>query len=168
MKAVLLEAPPISGTYPEQWYRAKGECTFALFEDAESEEWLGVFGNGGITQYSAAISFPTTACVLVIARGKGYAVDIQTKQLRYEAQCDYLVNAVEVPARDLIVACDFTRLYAFSSEKQLWQSDNIASDGIELGEVSESYVRGKVWQYDQWLPFTLKVDELSIELGKVK
>jgi hypothetical protein len=168
MKAVLLEKSPISGTYPEQWYKAKGECTFALFEGAEYEKWLGVFGNGGITQYSAAIDFPTTACVLVIARGKGYVVDIQSRQLRYETECDYIVNAVEVPTRDVIVAYDFTRLYAFSSEKQLWQSDNIASDGIELGEVSNAYVRGKVWRYDQWFPFTLKVDELSIELGKVK
>lgn len=137
-----------------------------MFEDSEYEKWLGVFGNGGITNYSVVINFPTTAFVLVIARGKGYVVNIKTKQLQYETMCDYIVHAVQVPTRNLIVACDFTRLYAFSSEKQLWQSNNLASDGVELGEISASNVRGKVWRYNHWLPFTLRIDDLNIELGK--
>lgn len=167
MNAKLLENRPLSGTFPEQWYEAMGECTFVLFEDLDYVEWLGVFGNGGITKYSAAIQFLNTTSVLVIAQGEGYVVDNQTKKLIYKTKCDYIVNAVQIPARDLVFACDFTNLYAFSSKEQIWQSDDIASDGIELGKVTGGFVHGKAWQYSQWYSFTVKVDDLSLELGKV-
>jgi hypothetical protein len=162
-----LEKHPISGTYSEQWYEAKGDCTFVLFENLEYEEWLGVFGNGGITKYSSAIPFPSTTSALVIAQGKGYVVDIQTKQLRYKTKCDYIVNAVQVPARNIIVACDFTKVHAFSNEKQIWQSDDIASDGVELGDMSDACLHGKAWRYSQWQPFTLRIDDLVLQFGKV-
>jgi len=167
MKAMLVQKRPISSTYPEQWYEAKDQCTFALFEDDKYEEWLGVFGNGGITKYSSVINFPNTSSVLVVAKGKGYVVDLQTRDLRYQTTIDYIVQAIQIPERDLIIACDFTKLYAFSSAKQLWQSDDVASDGIELDKASENDVRGKVWLYNHWQQFTLYVDSLTMELGKV-
>lgn len=167
MNAKLLEKRPFSGTFPEQWYEAIGECTFVLFENLDYVEWLGIFGNGGITKYSAAIQFPNSTSVLVIAHGEGYVVDNQTKKLRYKTNCDYIVSAIQVPDRDLIFACDFTKLYAFSSEEQIWQSDKIASDSIELGKISGGYVHGKAWQYSQWKSFTVKIDDLRLELGKV-
>ena len=166
-EAILLKNRPISGTYPEQWFDAQGQCTSILFEDDKYEKWLGIFGNSEFTQYSAVILFPVTSSVLIVAKGQGYVVDVNTKELRYKTNCDYIVNAIQVPSQDLIIACDFTDLYAFSSKKELWRSDRIASDGIELATAANRDVYGKAWNYDHWQDFTLHTDNMVVELRKV-
>ena len=166
-EAILLESHPISGAYPERWFDARGECTFILFEDNNYEKWLGVFGNSQITRYSTVIPFSGTACVLVIARGQGYVVDVNMKELRYKSSCGYIVSAIQVPSRDMIVACDFTDLYTFSSEKELWRSEQIAMDGIEFVKATNSEVQGKAWIADHWQNFTLDVDTMSVVFRKV-
>jgi hypothetical protein len=167
MKAEILERRPLSGTYPECWYEAKDQYTYVLFEDDLYEKWLGVFGNGRIVEYHAVVNFPTTTSLMVVGGGKGYVVDGNTRELHYQTECDYLSSAHAIPAKDLIIACDFTGFYAFSSEKQLWQSGRIASDGIDIDVVSAEEIAGRLWLNGFWRGFKLQLENFSVEIGRV-
>ena len=156
MKAQLLEKPPISGTYPERWYDAVGECSWVLFEDENYEDWVGVFGQGDMVRFSAALLFDTTAVAFIVSHGRCYIVDINSGELRYRTKGEDLVDIIAVPGRDLIIATDaYTRLCAFTSVGKVWHSGSVAADGIRYKEATTDRVRGQVWQYDGWYSFTL-------------
>lgn len=167
MKTTLLDIRPLPGDYPEKHFNARGQCTSVLFEDQNYQDWLGIFGNGGVTQYSAATLFSTTSAALIMAKGEGYAVDVNTKQLTYKTKCDYLVDALQIPDRDLIIAYNFTNIFAFTSKKQVWDSGRIASDGLKFEGIFASVVHGKVWAYTQWQNFTLNLNTFKLEFEEI-
>ena len=164
MKAKLLSKRPMSGKYKEHWFDAVNDCISVLFEDGEYQDWLGVFGCSDIVQNSVVVPFSVGTAIHVVAGGKGYVVDVNTRSLSYHTPCDWLVDAIAVPGRDLVIGCDYTRLYALSSSEQLWQSDRIALDGIQFLTSAQDHLVGQGWQgITEWSPFTLHFDEWRIE-----
>jgi hypothetical protein len=158
VKATLLDQPQ-PNKFPEVHFDVSGLGTWVHFEDDEYEDWLGVFGRGDIVrERNFVVSFYTGGCALVSAWGRGYVVNVNTRTMVYRTSCDMLVGAVAIPGRDLVIACDWTNLYAYSCTAEVWGSKRIASDGIEFVDASSDTLTGRAYIWSEWQPFTLRFD----------
>ena len=124
---------PQSGSVTERRFDATGNCTWVRFAAADADEWTGVFGNGDIVRHSKAVLFGDNRTAFVIAAGQGYIVDAVTGEMLHKTPEDCFCDAISVPGRDFIIACDFTDLYAVSQSGVIWRSERIALDGIKFG-----------------------------------
>jgi hypothetical protein len=165
MQAQVLSAPPVSGSIPERGYDATGSCVWVRFEDAKGGEWTGVFGASGLTGSASVTLFEDGRSALVIARGQGYIVDTESGELRHKTECDYLVDVLAIPARGLVVACDFTMLLAYSPGGLVWRSARVAVDGIRLESATPEELRGSIWDGNDWQPFRLAIGTWSFREG---
>jgi hypothetical protein len=154
-KSVLLDAPQ-PDKYPEVHFDVSGVSTWVHFVDDAYEDWIGVFGRGDIVRNkSFAVSFNESGCALVSAWGRGYVVDVNARTLKYRTDSDMLVDAIKIPNRELVIACDFTDLYAFTCEAQIWCRKRIASDGIGFIEASPDALTGRAYFRGKWVDFSL-------------
>jgi hypothetical protein len=163
MKTELLSLRPASGKHEEHWFDAVDDCVSVLFEDDQHERWLGVFGSSGVAPSDLALAFEVGVAALVLASGQGYVVDVNTRSLLYRTNCDYLLDAVAVPRRDLVIACDCNRLCALSSAAELWESEDIAMEGFDLGAPAEDHLVGHAWDRQEWRRFKLTYDGWVVE-----
>lgn len=162
---------PQSGSVAERWFDASGDCTWVRFADDEMDEWVGVFGNGGFVPNSrAAAIFGDNRTAMVIAGGQGYIVDAVSGDMLHKTAEDRFCDAISVPGRDFVIACDFTDLYAVSKNGVIWRSPRIALDGIKFGSSTEQSLTGECWcgatdsnGADEWGRFTLHFDGWRIE-----
>jgi hypothetical protein len=155
LKVSILSEPPVSGTIKEYLFHAQGDCTWIRFE-SESEIWAGVFGHGALENYNAVCKFADDKYVFVIAGGQGYILDCHARKLCHKTSVDYFVSAIAAPGKDLVLACDFTRLSAFDTQELLWRSDQVARDGVKLDSSTQEELAGKVEQWDGWYSFKLE------------
>ena len=159
----LYEQVPESGTVPERWFDAAGSCAWVRFVDDDGDEWAGVFGRSGFSGHCKAVLCGDGRTALVIADGQGYVVDAQTGELHHKTTCDCLCDAIAVPGREFVIACDFTGLYAVSKQGEVWHSPRVALDGIRLNGATEASVTGEAWWHDEWCSFTLEFDGWRIQ-----
>ena len=157
MNVELLSRPPVSGSIPERWFDAVGDCAWVRFSPSNAPPWAGVFGAGDVIRSSAVIPFADGRHVLVMARGRGYVVDAEAGIVRYRTSAEFLVSGLTVPERDFVVACSWTHLYAFGNVAELWTAC-VALDGIELRWATPTEVRGEAWQGAAWHGFTISFD----------
>jgi hypothetical protein len=135
-----------------------------MFNPPDAEMWAGDFRADGINRRVGCCAFADGSTILVIARGRGYVIDLATRALLYAARED-LWGVVAVPGRDFVLAHSYTDLFGYSRSGELWRSDRIAYDGIGFDEVTTNYVRGMVYlphgaqnEDDEWSPFRLTFD----------
>ena len=166
IKVTVLSGSPVSGTVREYFFDAKSQCSWFCFEDDSGEEWVGVFGCSELTtSCNTAIPFSDGKNIFVIAAGQGYIVECSTRKLRYKTSIDCLTSVIAAPSRDLIIAADYTDLYAFDSQNLIWHSDRVALDGIKLDSSTRDGMFGKVWQMDDWYSCTLQYKEWKFAQG---
>ena len=159
----LLKSAPISGTYPERWFDATGECTWVVFRPPEDDPWVGVFGNGGATRYTEAFLSSDGKTAYVFACGQGYAVSFPSGELLFRTDCDYLTAALVVPNSPYVLACDFTELHVYSAAGEVWTSDQVALDGIRLLSADSLGAEAAVWQPDGWYELAVSFDPFLAE-----
>jgi hypothetical protein len=162
MNSTILTSIPISGSVEEVHFDARGECTWVEFE-RKDKRWVGVFGKGSIVpDINQAIQFTQSNHVFVLAGGQGYIVDSDTQKCTHKSKRDYFQAAISIPNRELVVACDFTNIEFFDSNKALWRSTRIALDGIRLEGATSSELHGAVWQSDGWYTIVFDLDRREI------
>jgi len=164
LKVSIFSELPISGTIKEYLFDAQGDCTWIRFE-RESEIWAGVFGKGTHKNYNAVCKFSDNKYVFIIAGGQGYVLDSRERKICHKTSIDYFVSAIAAPHKDLVIVCDFTRLYAFDTQELIWRSDQVALDGIKLDSSTENELSGKVWQIDGWYSFQLEYKNWNYTQG---
>ncbi len=163
MKAKILNIRPDLDWYPETWFDNFGVGNYILFEDSNYEDWLGVFSGGEITDFTKIILFEEKSFLLIIFQGQGYLININSRQLFFKTKCDCLVDAIKVPEQDLVIACDFTNLYAFTNDRDIWTSSRLSSDGIQLVESTNEFLIARAWIMGKWCDFKLIYDGWLIE-----
>src|SRR5688500_7656991 len=97
-----------SGTYPEKIFGPPwGEFSRVFFTTDDGEEWVGVF-NAGLSGFDAVVPFGDDdgRTVLVIARGRGYVLEPDTRELIRETPWDYATAAIAVPGRDFVIVAE--------------------------------------------------------------
>ena len=156
MRARILDTPPISGSIPEHWYDAWADCVWVHFDAGEGREWAGVFGASGVTASKVVTLFGGDRSAFVIARGQGYIMDTRSRELRHRTERECLVDAMALPGRDLVAACDSWNVFVYSSAGLVWRSDRIAVDGIRLEAAGPEELAGSC-DVGDWRSFRLEL-----------
>ena len=178
----VLTARPPAGTIQERHYDlSPRDNTWVRFDDGRGGTWVGVFGNHGGSNFSAAVPFPDDdgRTVLVIARGEGYFVDSRSGILLRRPKWGDACSALVAPGRDGILVASPTMIwaagrtrddYAVPAERLAWGvADNpydrhrVAVDGIIFHTVTHSALAGVVHEADGWRRFHLRLDDLRFE-----
>jgi hypothetical protein len=180
----LLHAPPMSGTVLERHFEVSARKNeWVRFTDDDGAEWVGVFGSGEISGYSAVVPFADDngRTVLVVAGGQGYVVDATSGSLLRRTPWDYAQQAMSVPGRDFVLVADTTELWAAGRQEDRlawrrepgWYDANqtapthrVALDGIRFDAVTSNALTGRVWELDGWYAFRLGLPELEFIRGQ--
>ena len=154
-EAHLLSLPPVSGSIDEVRFDAAGTCNWVRFVDDEYQEWCGVFGRGFTKDVNAVVN--RYGHCFVLSSGQGYLVDVHSRALLHKTEYGWLVSVISIPETDIFLACDYTHLIVYSPAGIVWESERISVDGITFVEVSESTVKGQVWNMEDWVDFVLDI-----------
>jgi len=157
IEAQILNQPPLSGTVDEVRFDAVGHCTWIRFLDNSYIEWCGIFGHG-IGTINNDVSVNDAGQAFVIAKGQGFIVDVNSRNLLHKTEDDGLITVISIPECDIFVTCTYTYLYAYSPKGLLWESDKISVDGIKFIIADNRILKGQVWNLDDWVDFSLKID----------
>lgn len=178
MHARILAEPPQSGTIPEVAFARSGPpVTWVEFTDDAGERWAGVFDIGDPALAERVVPFGgDPGAAFVLARGRGYVVDVAARTLRYAAARARLLDVVAVPGRDIVLACDFRHVLAFPSRGDgdaLWER-YVSLDGVTLGRVTPEALTGYVEEETSasdpitlWREFTLRLADRQVAYGEV-
>jgi len=155
MKPVLLNNIPESGSIEEVRFDANGDCTWVKFQDSDYLDWVGVFGMGwgggeDAIQISDNLAF-------VLSSGQGYFIDVNARKVLGKTDCDYLKSIIQAHP-DTVVATTDTEIHVYNVAGLVFLTKRLASDGIKLKSFSSGLVRGEVWGFDKWYPFTLDIN----------
>ena len=179
MHARILKQAPESGSIPEIAFARSGPpVMWVEFTDDEGARWAGVFDIADPRLPERVVPFAMDlAAVLVVARGRGYVVDMRTRTLRYEVARPVVFDALTAPGKDYVLACDFRHVRAYPSQGDghaLWER-YVALDGMTLREATASaltgYVEEDLWENDSpvtvWREFTLKLADRQVSYGEI-
>lgn len=169
VKAQLLKSAPVAGICPERWYGIEDDCIWVIFRDENHRNWIGAFKRGCIPHFSIVLPFSGSDAALVVACGRGYVVDVNSRQLLYQIESDALVDGVAVPSHDLIIVTDcYVSLRALTSSGEVWHSDRLSLEGIRFEKVSSEYLIGRVWQLDGCHSFALNLQDWNLFLEPLR
>ena len=85
---------PISGTYPEKHFgNTSTHCIWILFTDDNYQQWVGSFEKGLLT-LSRTILLKTKEISIVLANGKMYLINVNTRECIYTSEASYVKNIV--------------------------------------------------------------------------
>lgn len=153
--AEVLRIAPISGSYTELQFDARGNSTWIKFTDDDCEEWCGVFG-GGMTSESIVANSEASPLAFVVSAGQGYLVDVNARRVLLKTSTSQLTSALFVPQSARVVACDWTNIFIFEPDGSVWDSGRVSFDGINVTEVTPERAKGNVNDLsDNWPEFVL-------------
>ena len=154
MDAKILKICPLSGTFEELYFDAYGETVCIKFEDQNYSEYCGIFGGGFGSKSDLAVH---EHIAFIISRGQGYIFEINDRKVIYKTENDHLEGVFDTNFNNYFLAYDFTNLYIFDS-KLVWSSKRISADGIEIDKIEDGIVYGKVYNFFEWVKFTLNLE----------
>lgn len=142
--------------YIFDWQRSEARSSEPQFEThsgeplalevypAVGEPWVGIFrsGAGGLT---GVFGTPTPDIVCVVSNGQGYWVPVSAQGQFVEIQSSPLLHVFAIPSCKLIGFVDFTEIEAYGLEGQLWITERLSWDGLEIIEATERGIRGRAW-----------------------
>ncbi len=161
MKPEILHNIPESGSIDEVRFDASGTCTWVKFFDSECREWVGVFGQG-VGGRELALQ-GTNGVVLVLSKGQGYVIDINSRTLLHKTECDYLGKALVCSDSSIFAAATDTDIRIYSSTGLILSTERIASDGINFDSFTNHVLKGEVWGFDRWYRFILNAENHTYE-----
>lgn len=157
MKAEILKIRPLSGQFPELHFDAYDETISVKFEDQNYSEFCGVFGGGfGSRCDLAQIGW----LAFVISFGQGYIFDIEKRELVHKTDCDQLESVLDAKFNRYFVAHSQIELFVYDSGLA-WSSPRVSADGILIDEVCDGAVRGKVYNFSEWVDFSLNLENFE-------
>lgn len=185
MALELLSRIPISGTVRERHFHVSGGSNaWVRFDDEAEGAWVGVFGAGDVSRFTAVAPYGdhTGRTVLVIAGGQGYVVDARGGALLRRTPWDYAYAVAAPLGRDFVLVADTTHIWVAYRDRDVlavsavrhpfdhWAERDadrpptrVAVDGIVFDAPGEEAVSGRAWQMDGWYAFRLYYDRLLVE-----
>ena len=110
--------------------------------------WIGVFafGRSSPSGLSAVCSCPHRGRLLVVSRGQGTYVDVNSPSESQQVPLDPVMQVCPVPDPGLLVLADFTNLAAYGSNGLAWRTTRVSWDGIEAVRLNEKeQLVGQAW-----------------------
>lgn len=113
----------------------------------DGEPWVGAFAKGFVTSdlVSGVYAWPDGKSVGVISAGYGYVVRANDPKNWVRLQPMPIIDVRVVPEHGAIVLTDFTNMYAYNAEKNLWKSERLSWDGVTVTQVATNHIFGLAW-----------------------
>jgi hypothetical protein len=123
--------------------------------------WLGAFARGFQTQdlVTGVYAWPDGVSVAVVSAGYGYVVKAADPTSWVRLQPMPITDVRVLPEHKLVVFADFTHMFAYNSEKNLWKSDRLSWDGVTITQVATNHIFGLAWDamQDKEVEFAIDV-----------
>jgi hypothetical protein len=136
-----------TGPLPEQFsITGKGahrEDLVIKFVPESATSWVGNF-QGGLTGFDAVLDHPNGIDVVVVARGHGYVIRPETKQV-VENFGGMIDTVVKVPESKLLVFGCAVHFGCFGENGKRWKSRRISWDGMRNLRVDGIKLHGEAW-----------------------
>lgn len=134
-----------------------------------SDPWIGVFAKG----YSSSLAltgvyaYPDGRSIIAISAGQGVIVRSEDPREWREMDLFPITGVKVIQERKRLLLASFTRVAAHGPGGEIWTTERISWDGVELLDVSDDYVRGKAWDAprDQEVDFKLHLETGEYEGG---
>lgn len=155
---------PVSGMYEEHDFGEGSERRWIKFTDSQYGEWCGKFEPGDKPGHEKILWFPDSCDFFILADGRGYIVNADSRKLLARTQSDMLEDAVVVPTRDMVAVTNGLTVALFGRTGDIWESERISLDGIGFDRVCDDRVIGKLNDLtDDWRDFSFHVVERRVE-----
>ncbi len=155
---------PTSGTYDERDFGEGDLRCWIKFTDSQYVEWCGKFQPGAKPGHRRILWLPRSRDFFILADGRGYIVNADSRQLLAKTQSDMLDDAVVIPVRGVVAVTDGLTVGLFGRAGDIWESERISYDGISFDRVCDDRVIGKLNDLtDDWRDFSFHVGERRIE-----
>lgn len=132
------ERPPI---YFPGLTRTGGRDGFWLrFTASNGKQWDGcfAFGNHGVCGVFA-LPDPTRVCV--VSNGSGYWLHVNEPEKSSELGILPIIDVRSVTDARILLLADFTSLFAFGSDGQLW-THRVCWDDLKISDIQQGIVSG--------------------------
>lgn len=157
MSVEILTQTPISGAYSEKYFgQTFNSSLWIKFTDNNFQEWAGCF-NRPYETFDKVITDNANETAFVIAGGKGYLIDISSRELLHETgdipALESLIHTTN-PEYFLVGACYC--IYIFNNRKLIKHYEpDFKVDGIYFTEQKNQKVMGHLYSYQHQLDFNV-------------
>ena len=158
MNVTLLSSPPMSGKYKEYVFGIGPDFVWVLFEQDDLDAFCGVFEGGEGTQSDVVAA---GELAFILALGRGYVFSLPERSLEYQTASERLVLVSPCGAQERFVACSSIELFIYGRNGLLWSSGRVSSDGIEINRIEGCTVFGRVYNFIDWVDFTLNTESFQ-------
>jgi hypothetical protein len=125
--------------------------------------WIGNFHGVSSDYLTGIISTPQVNILAIIAKGKGYMVDVNDPQKSIIIPILPIVEVRFISEPNIIIFISFTDIICYGSNGFLWKL-KVSCDGIRISDISKSNINGFAWDTVKGIevPF-----EIIIEKGQL-
>ncbi len=130
-------------------------------------EWIGNFAKGKTDHNALLFAQCAPDHAHVISGGNHFVVDMKHKSAALTAR-DWIGASIFSRSQDLVIVFDLTHATAYRGSRKLWESNQIAWDGIRSVSEVGAEVHGMAYDpfEDTWTSFVL--DPATGKLGRGK
>jgi len=123
------------------------ESLLVRFTPAAAEPWLGAFARGFAADdlISGVFGWPDGKSVAVVAAGYGYVVNVADPKSWVRLQPMPITGVEILPEHKLIVFADFTHMFAYNAERNLWKTERLSWDGLSVTQLGTDHIFGTAW-----------------------
>jgi hypothetical protein len=125
------------------------------------EPWVGAFARGFDTDQlvDGVFAWPDGVSLGVVSSGYGYVVKAGDPKSWVRLQPMPITEVRSVPEHGLLVFADFTNIFAYNAEKNVWKSERLSWDGIKITSLGTNHIFGLGWDAmsDKEVEFVLDV-----------
>lgn len=138
------------------------------FTNRMQQSWIGQFERDDRQGISKVFDIKHTSLVLVIAGGRGYLVDIETKDIRRISNgCRSIVSVIKTTFPEYYIAGTSESLYVINRDGIVREIlPDFKAEGFYLDENSGNVVSGilesDINEYKHEIPFKLDLDSMRL------
>ncbi|MGC2162772.1 MAG: hypothetical protein WA634_12735, partial [Silvibacterium sp.] len=148
------ELPELPGTgkfdapllyFPRPKTRPEHDGLWLRMRSATGKSWVGCFAFGyqSPPAISRIVSSPDPDKVCVVSRGTAYIVKVDEPDTWEELPIMPVIDLRVIPANQLLVLADFTRLIACGSNGLAWRSPQVCWDDLKIINVTRESIEGE-------------------------
>jgi hypothetical protein len=171
MKAKIIRKRPKYGLNTEIKYAEGGTNNFLVkFKGNWKHSWIGQFESDGQSGLCEVLTYEHQPLGVVIAGGRGYLVDIETREIRrITGDEKHIVSAVKTHDRKYFVAGTNDNIYVIDKEgniREIVPDFNV--EGFYLTKSKDSLVSGMlesdINEFEREIPFRVDPGKLSLQV----
>ena len=115
----------------------------------EGPPWLATFAFGEFAPESPLGIFttPDPHRLCVVAKGPAYFVSANDPTSWEEVCVTPVLDIRPIRNSEIMVFADFTQLVAYGATGMKWKTKRLSWDGLKIGEVTDTSIKGEYWDF---------------------